>query len=162
MSESIGTRLRDAREKRQLSLQQASDTTKVRIHYLQALENDDLSAMPSTAQARGFLRIYAEFLGLGESDLVPPVIASTPAAAIIDEPKTQPKPGATTQATTAAAGPAGPALLDKARALLKRFGKPEVAAPTGPTLPAQTPSNPATSAEPSIARSESPKKKLTN
>jgi cytoskeletal protein RodZ len=35
------------------------------------LENDDLSAISSTAQARGFLRIYAEFLGLNVEDLVP-------------------------------------------------------------------------------------------
>jgi cytoskeletal protein RodZ len=70
MEESIGTRLRQARESRRLTLQQVSETTKVRPHYLQALENDDLSAISSAAQARGFLRIYAEFLGLNAADLM--------------------------------------------------------------------------------------------
>src|SRR5512146_1242449 len=73
MSDSIGARLRQARELRRLTLQQVSDTTKVRTHYLQALENDDHSAIPSAAQARGFLRIYAAFLELDLVDLVPPV-----------------------------------------------------------------------------------------
>jgi cytoskeletal protein RodZ len=73
MNESIGAKLKQARELRRLTLQQVSDTTKVRPHYLQALENDDLSAISSVAQARGFLRIYAEFLGLTPADLVPPV-----------------------------------------------------------------------------------------
>ena len=71
MDESIGAKLKQARELRRLTLQQVSETTKVRPHYLQALENDDLSAISSAAQARGFLRIYAEFLGLDPADLMP-------------------------------------------------------------------------------------------
>ncbi|HEY5983012.1 MAG TPA: helix-turn-helix transcriptional regulator [Anaerolineales bacterium] len=72
MNESIGATLRAAREKRQLTLAQVSESTRVRAHYLQALENDDVSAMPSAAQARGFLRIYAQFLGLDLQTLIPP------------------------------------------------------------------------------------------
>ena len=64
MRESIGARLRSTRERRGLTIAQVSESIRVRSHYLQALENDDLSAMPSTAQARGFLRNYTEFLGL--------------------------------------------------------------------------------------------------
>jgi cytoskeletal protein RodZ len=64
MSESIGAALKRTREQRGLSLAQVSETTKIRSHYLHALESDDLSSMPSAVQARGFLRIYAAFLGL--------------------------------------------------------------------------------------------------
>ena len=71
MTDSVGARLRQARELRRLTLQQASETTKVRTHYLQALESDDYSAIPSAAQARGFLRIYAGFLELDVADLLP-------------------------------------------------------------------------------------------
>lgn len=70
MDESIGARLKEAREQRRLTLQQVSETTKVRPYYLEALENDDLSAISSAAQARGFLRIYADFLGLNVDDLL--------------------------------------------------------------------------------------------
>ncbi len=83
MTDSIGARLRQARELRRLSLQQASETTKVRPYYLQALENDDYSAIPSAAQARGFLRIYAEFLELDPADLIP--LASAIASSAVDD-----------------------------------------------------------------------------
>ncbi|MGZ6315964.1 MAG: helix-turn-helix domain-containing protein [Anaerolineales bacterium] len=71
MSDSVGTRLRQARELRHLTIQEVSETTRVRPHYLEALENDDHSAIPSAAQARGFLRIYAAFLELNLSELIP-------------------------------------------------------------------------------------------
>ncbi len=92
MPDSIGARLRQARELRQLSLQEVSEATKVRTHYLQALENDDLSAIPSAAQARGFLRIYAEYLQLDSADLTSvqpresPVAAPASAAELVATP----------------------------------------------------------------------------
>jgi cytoskeletal protein RodZ len=70
MNESTGATLRHAREQRHLTLQQVAEKTKIRSHYLQALEYDDFAAMPSSAQARGFLRIYADFLGLDVGQLV--------------------------------------------------------------------------------------------
>src|SRR5271169_2910897 len=69
MTESIGSTLKQRREARHLSIQQVAEQTRVRMHYLQALENDDLSAIPSMVQARGFLRLYAEFLGLKLDEL---------------------------------------------------------------------------------------------
>jgi len=64
MPETIGQRLRQIRLARQVSLEKVSEATRVRIVYLQALENDDFSAMSSAAQGRGFLRLYADFLGM--------------------------------------------------------------------------------------------------
>jgi transcriptional regulator with XRE-family HTH domain len=64
MTESSGSTLKQRREARHLSIEQVAEQTRIRMHYLQALENDDLSAIPSMVQARGFLRIYSEFLGL--------------------------------------------------------------------------------------------------
>ena len=77
MSETIGAALKAAREQRRLTLAQVSESTKVRSYYLQALENDDISAMPSAAQARGFLRLYADFLGLDLEKLIPPPVAAS-------------------------------------------------------------------------------------
>ncbi|MEW6400559.1 MAG: RodZ domain-containing protein [Chloroflexota bacterium] len=67
---SIGQRLRQAREYRLLSLEKAADITRIRVVYLQALENDDFSVMPSAAQGRGFLRNYAEFLDLDLDQII--------------------------------------------------------------------------------------------
>src|SRR5512135_1960943 len=70
MSMTVGQQLRQARENRSLSIDQAAMATKIRPHYLRALEADELSAMPSIAHARGFLRAYAGFLGLNAEALL--------------------------------------------------------------------------------------------
>lgn len=64
MQETIGQRLKAIRLSRQISIEKAAEATRVRAHYLQALEADNYSAMSSAAQGRGFLRLYADYLGL--------------------------------------------------------------------------------------------------
>lgn len=67
----IGERLRQRREELGVSLQTAQAATKIRLRYLQALEAGDDSVIPGYAYAKGFLRIYANFLGLdGDALLV--------------------------------------------------------------------------------------------
>ena len=108
MNNSIGAALRAARERRQLTLAQVSETTRIRSPYLQALEADDLSAMTSAAQARGFLKIYAQFLHLDLETLIPPISAPGPEAQPAAETPTAPapKPGPL---------PARPSLLTRLR-----------------------------------------------
>ena len=60
----IGATLREARVRRGLSLQQAEDDTKIRVKYLQAMENDEFDVLPAPAYVKGFLRTYATYLGL--------------------------------------------------------------------------------------------------
>lgn len=64
MTNTIGQRLKAEREEQRLTLEKVFEATRIRVQYLQALEADDLSVMPSPVQARGYLRNYAEFLGL--------------------------------------------------------------------------------------------------
>jgi len=84
MFESIGQRLKHARQERNLSIEKASEATHIRPHYLQALEADDYSVMPSAPQARGFLRNYTTFLEidldavLAEMQAAQPVEVSGP------------------------------------------------------------------------------------
>ncbi|MCU0484603.1 MAG: DUF4115 domain-containing protein [Anaerolineales bacterium] len=63
-SPSIGEQLRLRREARKINLAQAAQSTRIRLHYLQALEKDQFELLPSLAQGRGFLRAYAQYLGL--------------------------------------------------------------------------------------------------
>lgn len=67
---SIGTQLKQARLSRGLSIKQAVQATRIRDYYIEAMEADDFSAIPSAAQARGFLRSYADFLKLNADDLI--------------------------------------------------------------------------------------------
>ena len=66
----IGEQLKQARETQRLSIPQAVQSTRIRSYYLEAMEADDFSAMPSAAQARGFLRSYADYLGLNADELI--------------------------------------------------------------------------------------------
>ncbi len=70
MSEAIGQQLRQRREERQISLEQAAQVTHIRLRYLQALESGDFAALSSEVQARGFLRSYASYLDLDVSALL--------------------------------------------------------------------------------------------
>jgi cytoskeletal protein RodZ len=63
MTQTIGQRLKTEREEQRLTLEKVFEATRIRVQYLQALEEDDLSVMPSPVQARGYLRNYAEYLG---------------------------------------------------------------------------------------------------
>lgn len=66
----VGQQFRQARQTRSLTLEQVAQATRIRPHYLEALEDDDFSALPSVVQGRGFIRAYASFLKLdGEAML---------------------------------------------------------------------------------------------
>lgn len=66
----IGQKLREAREDQRLTIEKVFEATRIRVQYLQALEEDDHSVMPSAVQARGYLRNYAEFLRLDVAKLL--------------------------------------------------------------------------------------------
>lgn len=70
MNETIGQQLRQAREAQKLTLDQAVGATLMRERYLRALEEDDFGVIPSLAQARGFLRAYANFLKVDPEPLL--------------------------------------------------------------------------------------------
>ena len=60
----IGQTLCDARERLGLTLDEVERATHIRERHLEALEREAWDALPSPVQARGFLRNYADFLGL--------------------------------------------------------------------------------------------------
>jgi cytoskeleton protein RodZ len=66
----LGILLRTKREEMGLSHALVSDQIKVKIDYLEALENEDWDALPSPAFVKGFIRSYARFLGLSEVGLI--------------------------------------------------------------------------------------------
>ena len=87
MPETIGQRLRKAREYRNLTLEKVEKATHIRVQFLQALESDDFSAMPSPVQARGFLRNYAQYLELDLDQM----IEELRTASLEAEPETEPE-----------------------------------------------------------------------
>lgn len=61
---SLGSLLRKTREERNIDLDEAVRVTRIRRHSLKALENEEWDKLPPQVFVKGFLRSYAEFLGL--------------------------------------------------------------------------------------------------
>lgn len=66
---SLSENLKKEREKKGITLEEAAKVTKIRKTYLQALEDGDFSVQ-SPVFMKGFLKSYAEFLGLNSTDII--------------------------------------------------------------------------------------------
>ncbi|HWX08444.1 MAG TPA: helix-turn-helix domain-containing protein, partial [Gaiellaceae bacterium] len=60
----IGNSLREARVRQGLEYPQVELATKIRGKYIRALEDEQYGVLPAQPYVKGFLRTYAEFLGL--------------------------------------------------------------------------------------------------
>jgi Helix-turn-helix domain len=60
----IGISLREARMRQGVDLLEAEQSTKIRSKYLRALEDERFELLPAQTYVKGFLRSYAEYLGL--------------------------------------------------------------------------------------------------
>jgi cytoskeletal protein RodZ len=67
--QSLGNKLKTAREERGLDFDTASDATNISVRYLHALEREDFSLFPGETYIRGFLKSYGEYLGLNPAEL---------------------------------------------------------------------------------------------
>lgn len=66
----LGETLAAKRGERGLTIEQVASATRIRAHYLSALESDELERLAAPVYAKGHLRTYAMFLGLDPEPLV--------------------------------------------------------------------------------------------
>ncbi len=66
----IGEYLRQAREKKNISLRDIQETTKIRLRYLEAIEQGDLEQIPGEVYRRGFLVNYANAIGIDADEVL--------------------------------------------------------------------------------------------
>jgi cytoskeleton protein RodZ len=64
MEQGVGKTLRAARRRRAAELADVEATTRIRARFLRALENEEWDVLPGEAYTRGFIRTYADYLGL--------------------------------------------------------------------------------------------------
>jgi cytoskeleton protein RodZ len=64
VADGVGSKLREARTRRQLSLAEIEQATKIRARYLQAIEDEDWEQLPGDTYARAFIRTYGSLVGL--------------------------------------------------------------------------------------------------
>ena len=67
---SVGARLRQRRKELGLTLPELETKTRVRLSFLQSLEEDRFDGFPGDAYLFGFLKSYAEALGLPAAELM--------------------------------------------------------------------------------------------
>ena len=73
----IGSELRTARLRRQLTIEQVAKLTKIRPSLLQAIERNDFHQLPGALYAKGFLKSYAREVGLKPDEIVAEYVRMT-------------------------------------------------------------------------------------
>ena len=66
MSQSLGEKLRQAREDKRLTLGDVAEQTRISSLYLEAIENDDYKILPGGIFNKGFVKSFAKFVGIDE------------------------------------------------------------------------------------------------
>jgi len=65
-----GQKLHEERILKKLSLEEVAKATRIRTTFLSAIEKGEYHRLPSSAYAQGFVRNYAEYLGLPEKEIL--------------------------------------------------------------------------------------------
>lgn len=82
----VGERLREARERRGISLRQIAEETNVSVRSLEAIERNELDKLPGGIFTRGFIRSYASAVGLDPDGVVKQFLQDEPGQRIdLDE-----------------------------------------------------------------------------
>lgn len=66
----LGEKLKKLRSDKRIALNEVSRVTKIRVEYLQCLEEGKYDELPADVYVRGFLKSYGNFLGVDEHSLV--------------------------------------------------------------------------------------------
>src|SRR5881397_1341515 len=69
-SSGFGGRLREARERRGITLRQIANATKISVSALEALERNEISRLPGGIFSRAFVRSYAGEVGLEPEETI--------------------------------------------------------------------------------------------
>lgn len=74
----LGKKLREARERKGVSLRQIANSTKIAVSVLEALERNDISRLPGGIFGRAFVRSFAAEIGLDPETVIQEFIAQFP------------------------------------------------------------------------------------
>jgi cytoskeletal protein RodZ len=133
----FGNKFRKAREKKNFSLDDVSNVTKIGSRMLQAIEEERFDQLPGGVFNKGFIRAYAKHLGLNDEDAVTDYLACLRQAQIDAHEVWEPQPAAQTRARA-----------------------PERPRPVQPNRPAPTPIRAAEKAQPPAQSEELPELQL--
>jgi len=66
----VGEILKEAREKKGISLSEVEKATKIKVRFLESLEKNDFSKISEATVTKGLIKNYAEYLGLSSGDIL--------------------------------------------------------------------------------------------
>lgn len=90
MSQTLGEKLRQAREERGISIGEVAEQTRISPHYIELIESDDYRTLPGGIFNKGFVKSYAKYVGIDESEALQDYsrLISSQAGELSEEPKT--------------------------------------------------------------------------
>ena len=68
--ESFGASLKRERELRRISLREVAEATRIHPKYIEAIEGEHFEKLPGLTFLKGYVRAYAEFVGLEPDDIL--------------------------------------------------------------------------------------------
>ena len=68
MSQTLGEKLRQAREERGISLSEVAEQTRISPHYIESIERDDYKPLPGGIFNKGFIKSFAKYVGVDEQE----------------------------------------------------------------------------------------------
>ena len=68
--QSIGEIFREGRAEKGATTSEVAAATRIKVQTVEAMENDDFSDIAAPAYAKGFIRLYAQYLGIDPRPLV--------------------------------------------------------------------------------------------
>jgi cytoskeletal protein RodZ len=68
MPESLGEKLKQAREERGITISEVAEQTRISALYLESIENDDYRTLPGGIFNKGFVKSFAKYVGLDEHE----------------------------------------------------------------------------------------------
>ena len=86
--EPFGPWLRQERERRGITLEDISTSTKIRIRFLEAVEQDRLDLLPGGIIRRGFIRAYANYIGIDDATAACLATCATNSSEPVPQPET--------------------------------------------------------------------------
>lgn len=64
----LGEKLRQAREEREITISEVAEHTRISSPYLQAIENDEFKTLPGGIFNKGFIKSFAKYVGVDENE----------------------------------------------------------------------------------------------
>ena len=68
MASTLGEKLRQAREARDISISEVAEQTRISPLYIESIENDDYRPLPGGIFNKGFVKSYAKVVGVDENE----------------------------------------------------------------------------------------------